>query len=92
MTVCTSIIKKLFSPRSQAKSVVTDGMPAMALQTEKRHGGVEEMVVNRTVRRVAGGTILGHIAVLEGERPLLLHVATGTELFGGVSLEEMGLH
>ena len=86
MAVRAPIVEQRFIVRR------ADIMPRMTLQTEKRHGRIEQIVIDRTMWRMAGGTILGHIAVLEGKGTLLLHVAAGTEFLGGVSLEKKRLH
>lgn len=59
----------------------------MTLKAEKRHGRIEEIVIDGTVRRMARGAILGDITVLEGKRPLLFHVAVGAKLLGSISLK-----
>jgi hypothetical protein len=67
-------------------------MPRVALKTKKRHGRIQEIVIDRTVRRMASGAILSNIAVFEGKRPLLFHVAAGAKLLGSIPLKEMGLN
>lgn len=67
-------------------------MPCMALKTKKRHCRIQEIVIDRTMRRMASGAILGNIAMLEGKRPLLFHVAAGAKILGSIPLKEMGLN
>ena len=66
-------------------------MPAMALQTEERHCGIEQVIVDRAMGCVTVGAVLVHIAMLVCKRPLLLHMASGACLLRGISLQELVL-
>ena len=70
---------------------ITRGMSGMALQTEKRHGGVKQIIVDGAMRRMTVGAVFGHIAMLEGERPLLLHMTSGACLLRGHPLQKLFL-
>ncbi len=67
-------------------------MPCMALQAEKRHCRIKEVVIDRAVGRVTVSAVLRDIGMFVDERPLLLHVAPGTGLLGGRAPEKVILH
>lgn len=57
------------------------GMAAMALEAKKRHGGIEKIIVHRTMGRMTVGTVFGYIAMFKCKRALFLHMAPGAGLF-----------
>jgi hypothetical protein len=83
MAVSAAVEKEPFGSRNTAQ-----GMPAMALETEERHGCVEQMPVDRPMGGMAVGAVLGNIAMLEQEWPLLLHMAPGTHLLRGTAQQQ----
>ena len=63
-------------------------MGLVTLEAEKRHGSIEQGTVDGTMGLMAVHAVVGDIAMLIDERPLLFHVAAGTRLIGGTPLEE----
>ena len=60
----------------------------MTLHAEEGLPRGQQGIVGRAVRTVAVGAGLGHVGMLEYERPLKLHVATGAHLLDRGPLEE----
>ena len=88
MTVGTAVQKKPLDARSPASlvsrsvsTVIVQCMAPMALETEERHDGSEQMVVDGTMGSVAVGAVFGYVAVLENEWSLLFHMTPGAGLF-----------
>lgn len=87
MAISTPVDKELLRT-----SCITQGVSAMALQAEKRHGRRKKRVVDRSMRCVAVGTVFGNITVLEGKGALLVHVTSGTGVLWRHSPEEFFLN
>ena len=76
MTIRAAVQEQPLYPGSIVQRVA-----AVTLEAEERHGGIEQVVVYRTMRGVAVGAVFGDVAMLEQKRPLFFHVAPGTGLF-----------
>jgi hypothetical protein len=87
VAIGASVEKKLFPPRL-ARSVGIQ-MPAMALETEERHGCIEQVIVDRTVWSVAVGAVFGDVAMLVCEWPLFLHMASCACFLLGITFEKL---
>ena len=65
-------------------------MRLMALEAQERFALDEQVPVDRTVRKMTGAAIVGHIRMLVEERPLLLGVALRARLLHRVTPEATG--
>jgi len=86
VTISAAVSKKLFYFR-----VIYYGMSGMTLQTEKRHGCVKKMVIDRSVRSMAIGAVFSNICMLESKRSLLFHMAPCAGFFRCIPYQKLVL-
>ena len=55
----------------------------MALHAEERHSHLQQIIVHGTMRSMAADTVLVIFRVLIDERPFLVGMALGADLFNG---------
>ncbi len=84
VAIGTAVGEELIDPRCGR-----DEMTSMALKTEKRHGRIEEMAIDRAVGRMAVGTIFRNVPMFEGKRSLFLHVTAGAGFLGAITPQEL---
>ena len=87
VTIGAAVVKESIDPLIG----ITHGMTAMALQAEKRHGGVKQIIVDGAMRHMTVSAVFGHIAMLESKRPLLLHMTSGACLLRGIPFQKLFL-
>lgn len=68
---------------------IVNAVGIVALQTEERHGSIQQRRAHRTMGGMTVGAVLGDITMFEDERPLFLHMAAGTGLFGRTPFEQL---
>lgn len=68
-----------------------DEVAGMTLETEKRHGRIEKMAVDRAVGHMTVGAVLGNVGMFESEWPLFFHVTAGTGFLGRIAPQELVL-